>query len=219
MMRNEECWYKDVCELECTNSCIRYAEMKFLMDNSGIPKNKQIPVTLIAGDDYDAYVQLAHIKDGIADYVANGNNLYICSTNTGNGKTSWAIKLLLKYFHDVWAGNGFRVRGKFVHVPTLLNRLKNFENPISQEYRDDLVNADLVVWDDIAAVPMSNYDNSQLLSLIDQRVIDGKSNIYTGNLTTHRTLEEMIGSRLASRVYNNSDVIEFKGKDRRGERE
>ena len=216
-MRNEKCWYKEVCSQECTSSCLRYTEMKYLMDNSGIPSSRQYPKPLNGGSDYDAFCYLADIKNDIVNFVKNGENLYICSNNTGNGKTSWAIKLMLKYFDEVWAGNGFRTRGMFVHVPTLLNQLKNFDSPLPQEYKENLVKADLIIWDDIASVPISNYDNSQLLSYIDQRALNDKSNIYTGNITNIDDLEKTVGSRLASRVWNSSEIVKFVGLDRRGE--
>ena len=213
--RNSKCWYKEVCTLDDCFNCIRFLEMSYLLDNSGIPKSKQTPIVLDAGVDYDAFCRLADIKDSIAQLVENNFNLYICSKETGNGKTSWAIKLLLKYFDSIWPGNGFRVRGLFVHVPTLLNQLKNFDNPLSQEYKDSLLKADLIVWDDIASTKLSEYDHSQLLSYIDQRVLTDKANIYTGNMTTFNELQSAIGTRLASRVWRNSEIITFKGKDRR----
>lgn len=213
--RNSNCWYKDVCTLESCTNCIRYLEMKYLLDNSGIPKSRQLPMILDAGVDYDAFCKLADLKDDIVNFVNRGANLYICSRVTGNGKTSWAIKLMLKYFDNVWAGNGFRVRGMFVHVPTLINQLKNFESPLSQEYKDNLINADLVIWDDIASTKLSEYDHSQLLSYIDQREFKDLSNIFTGNIIGIAALENSVGIRLASRLWNNSTVIEFNGKDRR----
>ena len=155
------------------------------------------------------------IKDNIYNLVDTDFNLYICSKETGNGKTSWAIKILLKYFNDIWAGNGFRVRGYFQHVPTLLNALKDFSNN-HNALKNTLENADIVIWDDIASAKLSDYDIQQLLILIVQRIIDCKTNIFTGNLTSYNALEKALGSRLASRIWNCSEVIEFKGKDRRG---
>ena len=121
MKRKTDCWYNKVCSYDSCINCIRYAEMKYLMENSGIPKARQMPISLEAGRDYDAFVSLALIKDNILQFVERGDNLYICSEETGNGKTSWAIKILLKYFDRVWAGNGFKVRGYFQHVPMLFN--------------------------------------------------------------------------------------------------
>lgn len=214
-MRKEDCWYKNVCTYDSCVNCIRYAEMKYLIDNSGIPKLKQKPQSLDAGIDYDEFCTLALMKEHIDEYVENGDfNLYICSTQTGNGKTSWAIKLLLKYFDTIWAGNGFRVRGYFQHVPTLCNTLKDFDNN-HDALKNVLETADLVVWDDIAASKLSDYDITQLLTIIDARTADGKSNIYTGNITTHEALAKAVGNRLASRIWNSSLVVEFKGRDRR----
>ena len=188
------------------------------MENSGIPKAKQKPIKLYPGDaDYDAFVRLAEIKSGIEFFVQGGKNLYITSTTTGNGKTSWAIKLLLKYFDRVWAGNGFRIRGYFVHVPTLLLNLKDFDNTLidKSKIKQILLSADLVVWDDIASMEISKYDYSQLLMLIDNRVLEEKSNIYTGNLNTKEMLEKVLQKKLTSRIWGLSEVIELKGEDRR----
>ena len=213
--QNSDCWYNEVCNLDC-NSCIRYLEMKYLVDNSGIPKSQQYPKALEADIDYDKFIRLADIKSSIIDFVNSQENLLIVSEYTGNGKTSWAIKLLLKYFDEIWAGNGFKVRGLFVHIPTLLLKLKNFNEPLSEEYKHNLMECDLVIWDDIASTDISNYDYSQLLSYIDYRLLANKSNIYTGNCTTSKALKETLGERLASRIWHTSEIIEFKGKDRRG---
>ena len=183
------------------------------MDNSGIPKNRQIPKSLIADIDLEPYSKLADIKANIVKFVNNGENLFICSKYTGNGKTSWALKLLLKYFDEIWAGNGFRVRGVFVNVPTLLLQLKNFSHPLSEEYKHSLMEADLVVWDDIASVKLSDYDRGQPLLIIDQRIADEKANIYTGNLVSHEELSKSLGDRLASRIWNLSTRVEIKSKD------
>lgn len=192
--------------------------MDYLLYHSQIPKKQQFPISLVPENkDYDNFIYLADIKDDIANFVNNGENLYITSNYTGNGKTSWAIKMLLKYFDSVWSGNGFRIRGLFIHVPTFLNRLKadiknpnlEFENLVSC-----LVDVDLVVWDDIASTGLSQYDHSQLLTYIDQRVLLGKSNIFTGNIPDKESLEKSVGARLTSRILS-GEVVELKGRDRR----
>ena len=218
-MTVDNCWYKSVCSLSdtCSESCIRYLEMLSLLEKSNIPENRWVPSSLSPDDcDYDAFCDLAAIKVDIAKFVADGENLYLFSEKTGNGKTSWAIKLMLRYFDTVWAGNGFRCRGLFVHVPTLLVKLKNFDNPdlVVEQWKTLLPTVDLVVWDDIASTNLSNYDHSQLLTYIDQRTLNKKSNIYTGNLRLSG-IEKSLGVRLASRVWNASSRIELKGGDKR----
>lgn len=185
------------------------------MDNSGIPKNRQIPKSLVADIDLEPYSKLADIKSDIVNFVSDGENLFICSKYTGNGKTSWALKLLLKYFDEIWAGNGFRVRGVFVNVPTLLLQLKNFSHPLSEEYKHNLMEADLVVWDEIASTSISTYDYGNLLMFLDYRFSSGKSNIFTSNATTPEDVEKSVGAKLTSRIWNCSEIVEFRGKDRR----
>lgn len=214
--RNSECWYHKVCRMQNScDACIRYLEMRYLMDNSGVPKAKQIPIVMTPDDcDYETYCALSEIKDGILSVVENGRNIYIGGETTGNGKTSWAIKLLLKYFDEVWAGNGFRVRGYFQHVPTLFNTLKNF-NEDHSALKKVLEDADLVVWDEIGGVGLSNYDYGQLLMYIDNRMLNEKSNIFTSNITNSRQLQELLGARIASRIWNTSEIFILNGRDKR----
>ena len=215
-MRNEACWYKDVCGIECEPNCLRYIEMKFLMDNSDIPPKRQMPDKLVPETiDKQAFEELNGIRLDIINFVESGENLYIWSKHTGNGKTSWALKIMLRYFNDIWAGNCFRVRGKFVHVPTLLLQSKDFDNPLSKEYKDIIMNCDLLILDDIASTGISQYDLSQLLLYIDHRSLYGKSTIYTGNISPNE-LQSVLGERLASRINAKSTTkIELKGSDRR----
>lgn len=220
MVLKEDCWYRSVCTYEQCVNCIRYSEMRYLMENSGLPKKRQYPVVLNGDRDLKAFLELDKIRNDIINFVGNGESLYIFSEYTGNGKTSWAIKLLLKYFDSIWAGNGFRVRGYFQHVPTLFNVLKDFSNSTNElktELKHRLETVDLVVWDDIASTKMSDYDQQQLLIIIDSRVSEGLSNIYTGNITSHEALTKSVGDRLASRIWNMSTLVEFKGKDRRAD--
>lgn len=219
MEKISDCWYKNICTNECSNACIRYLEMKYLMENSNIPKAKQIPQSLTAPDcDLDAFKRLAEIKKDINDFVDCGCNLYIASETTGNGKTSWAIKLMLKYFDNVWAGNGFRPRALFIHVPTFLLKCKDFNNKDTtfEDLKKLLPDIDLVVWDDIASTDVSAYDYSQLLMYIDNRLLNERSNIFTGNYSDRDKLEKRVGMKLTSRIWSDTtEVVIFKGGDMR----
>lgn len=181
-MANEsvsKCWYNAVCDLSTgencskTQICVRYLEMDYLVTSSGIPKHRQIPVQLVPEEqDYNQFCELADWKDNVVKNISMGKNLYIGSKHTGNGKTSWAIKILLKYFDSVWAGNGFVQRGAFIYVPTFLAKLKDFDNVDKEfnELKSVLSDLDVVVWDDIGSNNLSNYDLSQMCNYIDQRV-------------------------------------------------
>lgn len=220
----QDCWYQGSCNkfnsTQCNNSCIRYIEMDYLISNSNIPKNNFETIKLVpANIDLEAFAYLANIKNNIVDFISSGTNLYIYSYNFGNGKTTWAIKLMLTYFNKIWAGNGLKRRGIFIHVPTFLTKCKAVIKTTDVEFenlRNDLDTVDIVIWDDIASNKLSDYDYTLLLSYIDGRVLNQKTNIYTGNLDEEH-LTDALGNRLKSRVWNNSLTVEFKGLDRRGE--
>ena len=96
MEKYSNCWYESVCQKfgeNCQNMCVRYKEMRYLMDNSNLPPKKQQPQRLEAPDcDFDAYCRLAEIKDDIVNFVADGKSLYLTSSHTGNGKTTWVSR-------------------------------------------------------------------------------------------------------------------------------
>ncbi len=69
--------------------------------------------------DIPSFDRLKTIKDNILPFVNDGKSLYISSNNLQTGKTTWSLKILYKYFDEIWAGNGFRIRGYFLYVPVL----------------------------------------------------------------------------------------------------
>ena len=214
----EECWYHSVCDEECNPKlCHKYTEMKYMMENSNLPKSKQQVIRLnVPAVDRKAYERLAEIKSDIYNFVQDGKNLYLASEHSGNGKTSWAIKMMHKYFEEMWSCNGLTERALFIHVPTFLMKCKQFgtNDAEFERLKKLLWNVDLVVWDDIASTTMSAFDYAQLLTYLDYRSLSDMSNIYTGNFPDKAKLAEHVGAKLASRIWSkNTEVIIFKGGD------
>lgn len=218
------CWYKKACSLfdskDCTSACLRFMEMDYMFFTSGLPTNLQYPILLQPDKkDIKVFRELDSIKRGIQEFVQEGSGLFIGSANTGNGKTTWAAKLLCKYFDEVWPGNAFRPRGLWVNVQDLILSLKedikHNDNKFLQQFKNLARNIDLVVWDDIGGKKLSGYDYDILYSYINARIQNGKSNIFTSNFVGEE-LTDQLGNRLYSRVYTNSIVIEFVGHDFRG---
>ena len=216
----EKCWYKDVCNLDCYNSCIRFNSMISLCQKSNLSENNWIPKKLYANDrDRQAFKYLSTIKSDIVNFVENGNSLYLYSQNSGNGKTSWAIKLLLAYFDRVWHKKAFDCAGVFINTQSFIFKNKeNISNPTKEfeELKQNILSSDLVIWDDIASARLSEYDYQLLLTFINTRKLNGKSNLYTGNCDQNGC-NEFLGQRLSSRVWNDSIIIGLVEPDKRGE--
>lgn len=216
-MRNEKCIYNSVCENDCKESCLRYAEMQYMLDNSGIPKARQKFNRLIPQEcDLQAFTNLAKIQSDIERWVKDGCNLYLYSDNCGNGKTTWSIKLMLQYFHEKWAGNGFIERGLFIHVPSFINAHKNNMTKTDDALMQTISyipKVDLIIWDDIASTKLTDYEFSLILSYLDGRILNCKSNIFTGNIQP-QVLGNQVGERLSSRILCGK-CIELKGGDNR----
>ena len=77
-----------------------------------------------------------------------------------------------------------------------------------------MLNADLVVWDEVALKTLTPFEMENLLSLINNRIELGKANIYTSNISPEGLLE-LVGDRLYSRIINRSEVWEFREGDKR----
>ena len=105
-----------------------------------------------------------------------------------------------------------------INVPYFLIALKeniSEKNGYIQHIKDNIETCDLVIWDDIGHKMGTDYEISNLLSMIESRIINKKANIFTSNLTDAE-LQAALDGRLASRIWNNSINITLKGGDKRG---
>ena len=218
-MNIQSCWYKRICTDQCSENCIRYKLMYSLFKQSNLPEALWNYKELICHEkDLQVYKQLQAKSDAILNFIEAGNNLYIYSENCGNGKTTWAIRLMYSYFDKIWHKSCFDCKALFVSVPKFLY---NCKRSISQDVKgfEELCNliseVDLVIWDDIGEMKASDYEHQILFQYIDDRINSKKSNIYTSNKNKEQ-LEDVLGVRLASRIYNCSECIEFVEEDKRG---
>ena len=121
MVKNENCWLKDSCNrIDCNKpNCIKLIKLDYLFDQACVDLNmrKNVDLFLTTEQDRKAFSTLANIKENINEFIKNGNNLYIYSSNVGNGKSVWALKLLQAYM------KGFISRLKFFNE--LKNKSKN----------------------------------------------------------------------------------------------
>jgi DNA replication protein DnaC len=169
------------------------------------------------GTDLEQFKQLAAIEQDIVKFISEGKNLYLHSANCGNGKSSWSLRLAEAYFNKIWARTEPKCRVLFISVPRFLLALKDditVKSSYVEYIKNNVLEADLVIWDDIAAKMGSEFELTHLLNIIDNRLALNKSNIYTSNLNRQQ-LYNALGERLTSRIANMSIDIELFGADKR----
>lgn len=223
----DKCWFNSKCQRyntsECNCGCRTYFQYFYLVNLANIPPNKQNPadLVLVAGDDIKKYKYLADVKDNINNFVADGCNLYLYSKHYGNGKTTWAIKLMSKYFSNIINNNGTRCRGLFINVDEFLMQkkgtIRNDDNRFT-EMEKLIPTVDLVIWDDIGSTKLKEYDHQVLFPLINSRIINNKANIFTSNVIDN-DLVQNIGGRLANRILDTSTIVEFNNPPQRKPRD
>lgn len=210
---NENCLLKGKCLRECSPSCTIQPELYYLLENSNIPDFYKKPRLLYPNEeDLTTFTTLKEIKEDVEVFTSEGRFLYIWGTTVGNGKTSYACKILQTYLAIKCVGNGFKDRGWFEYVPSFLLLAKNFEDKATrQEHIDNLANRDLVVIDDIGSVRNTQYDITILSDVINSRYSRNLATIFTSNVKPEELeIDDRLISRLASDI-----VLEFKGGTRR----
>ena len=220
----EKCWYKSVCDKQrCGNNfCIRHYKMCCLIYMALMEGKQKYPVPLKLnekGDDREAFATLKKIQSNVKDFVLEGKNLLIYSKNTGNGKTTWATKIGLTWLDSIWSSTDLTCRCLFISLPKLMSAMReNISKPNEyfQYVNENIVNADLVIWDEINYKEYSDFEHDFLLNVISQRLSLGKSNIYTTNYDLDG-ISKRLGTRLSSRIINASIKVELIGRDRREE--
>lgn len=222
-MCNEKCWLKNSCkQLHCNdkNGCLILFKLNYLYEQAGVSLKNRSKIDLRIdedGTDLNEFVRLKAIQDNIVDFVESGKQLYIHSSQAGNGKTSWSLRLLQTYFNKIWLKTPLTCRALFIHVPSFLSALKedlNVHSDKMKELKENISNCDLVIWDDIATKSSTVFEADTLLSMLDTRINSGKANIFTSNLNDEE-MHQALGDRLSSRICNLSENIELRGGDKR----
>lgn len=196
------------------------------LKNSRIPKLYQGDIKLIPSNaDYNAFIKLNEIKKNIKQFVDEGQCLLIYSNYTGNGKTTWSTKLLKAYMSEVSSlGFSNNTPAVFINVNNFINKTKIAISDLEvkeevNNLKKLILDAKLVVFDELGDKNLSEYDLSLLYDLIDTRVCDMKSCIYTSNqepLELAKTLDGKLYSRVVQFTKNNHIKLTSRA-DMRGE--
>ena len=171
-----DCYLQDTCkkfaEGNCNSLqdtyCPRISKVDYLYDQALIPvrQRKRFPLRPDPdGTDREQFKQLKQAELHIEDFIDRGANLLIYSPWYGNGKTSWAIRLLQAHIENIWYKTDLRCRGLFVSVPRCMLAMKNSISNVdeyAQHIEKNILDADIVIFDDIATKGMTQYEMEKL---------------------------------------------------------
>lgn len=217
-----DCLYSKHCnKKDCEKAfCLRKYKLDCLYAEALISESQRKYISLRVdadGTDLAEFKRLANIEKNICEFVSERQNLYLHSNVCGNGKSTWSLRLCTAYMESIWAQTALSCRVLFISVPKFLLASKDKISEKNEYYEHVKANyllADIVVWDDIAAKTATEYEMSQLLSMIDGRLALDKTNIFTSNLSPAQ-MTTALGERIASRICNKSIDIELHGTDKR----
>lgn len=215
------CYAENYCKKnkqECSELCGGYRVLKALYSLSRIPVGYQYNIPLVPDrEDLKSFEKLERYMKSVVDRVEAGEGLYIWSNGTGTGKTSWACKIMGYYFRKIAFRSGLENEGLYIYLPTFLEELRqSYDNP-DPEFSEELEmvkRCKLLIIDDIGAEKPSEWVRERILSLINTRVSNGLSTIYTSNISIG-DLESRLDSRISSRIKGSTDEIILTGRDRR----
>ena len=218
---NKNCWLLEECNhCDCDSFCMRRYKLNYLYDEAlmTLKQRQRIQLRLDKDEaDRESFTFLSAVERNILKFVETGDNIYIHSSVTGNGKTAWSLRLMQSFFNNIWIDTELKCRGLFIHVPRYLLELKNNLSEKSeyvQHIKENVLNADLVIWDEIGTKEFTQFEHENILNLINARIDLGKSNIYTSNLSAEE-LRDAVGDRLYSRIILCSNDVPFVGLDKR----
>lgn len=195
--------------------------------NSRLPKRyieeaKTANLQPTTESDYEAFCYLKKVKENIVSFVRLHHNLLITSEHVGNGKTTWAAKIILHYIDAYAQEYSFKNNTPvlFINIPNFLMKKKMAisDKTVAEEIAEiekAILTAKIVVFDDIATKVASDYDREVLYSYINYRTDNLMTNIYTSNIFVYNLSEEL-GERIADRVIGYSKCVELTGAGMRG---
>lgn len=195
--------------------------------NSRLPKRyieeaKTANLQPTTESDYESFCYLKKVKENIVSFVRLHHNLLITSEHVGNGKTTWAAKIILHYIDAYAQEYSFKNNTPvlFINIPNFLMKKKMAisDKTVAEEIAEiekAILTAKIVVFDDIATKVASDYDREILYSYINYRTDNLLTNIYTSNIFVYNLSEEL-GERIADRVIGYSKCVELTGAGMRG---
>lgn len=190
---------------------------------SNIPKaymNANIYNTSQEGMGKESLAVLDEYVEDILDVVKSGTNFFFFGESPGTGKTHLAMVLLNQFIYKSCVTSMFDFEnplGLFVVHADLMDdlRYRRAEDYV-QSNLEMVMTAPLLVLDDVGSGTSSPFTRDQTYQIINNRVNNGLSTIYTSNLSLASLgHHEVLGARTVSRITQNCIWTLVNGVDRR----
>ena len=173
-----KCYASDYCQKDkssCSDVCGGYRVLRALYNLSRIPERYRYTIALKPenGEDLEAFTVLDNYKNDVLSMVDEGRGLYIWGKSTGNGKTSWACKIMSYFFRKIAFNTGLENEGLYIFLPTFLEDLRdNYDNkdPEFDEVLRMIKTCRLLIIDDIGAERVTDWVRERMVSIINTRV-------------------------------------------------
>lgn len=166
-----------------------YVTIYHQFERSGIPDNLiYAPITLKpeTRSELEAFRELKKIQDNIAEFTDKGLNVFICG-KTGTGKTSYGIKLLKEYiktYYYIHPDEYGHPTVMYVGMPKLIQMFSI--NRYSAEFTKwvkEMSECFLLLLDDVGYINLSQEFTTILYNIVQYRLENKLSTIYTSNVS------------------------------------
>lgn len=197
---------------ECTEYCWKKIQIRYQLNVSGMPADYMFDTRMKkakSDKDFKQFVELASwVNDRTKLYwriKQKSEGMFLYSKSKGNGKTSWACKIMLNYLRGLpnTMESFEKPLVQFVSVPSLFDTLRSgMDNPTPElrQLEEIIKTCDLVIFDDIGAESPSKWVKEKLYIYINERSANGRATIFTSNLTIEE-LEDTLGDRITDRIW------------------
>lgn len=159
----------------------------------------------------DAYARMGQIAsycEAYAEDFSLTSPSLILYGNTGLGKTHLSLaianKAIEKGFNVVY-GSAHNLLSEIEKEH--FGRLKTDDSP-----EDNVLNADLLILDDLGAEFSTSFTTSMVYNIINTRILKGLPTIISTNLW-YEEIGDKYGNRVYSRIIGSYTPLEFAGKD------
>jgi DNA replication protein DnaC len=196
--------------------CFKQASLSLLYDQSNLKDYLESTDFSKVSDEYYSGQDLVHFRDSYEksiNFVNNFKNDYqnLCFYGTvGTGKSFLSGCIAKALMKDGYSVIYFSASGLIDLFSSYAFDYKSREE--SEEAYQDIYNCDLLIIDDLGTEPITQFTVSSLYNLINTRSMNEKQVMLNTNLSLAE-MQKKYGDRIASRLFGESIILKFVGKD------